>query len=489
MSTDENDTAKLNELNELLERLEQHKTYNQLDWYEPAPKQKEFHNAGKRFRQRMLMAGNQTGKTLAAGMEVAMHATGLYPDWWDGVRYKEANHWWVGGVTSDSTRDNPQRILLGRGRNWGTGTIPADKLAGSPSMARGTPDAVNSISVLHVSGGISTIKFKSYELGREKWQGETLDGIWCDEEPPADVYDEAVTRLNKRKGHMLLTFTPLLGMTEVVRRYLEPQPDDAGRKLRSVIHMTLDDATHYSEEEKREIESQYSEAMKEARVKGLPMFGEGLIYPIPDEQLEVEPFDIPPHYRHICGFDQGINHPSALVWIAYDADQDIAYIYDCWKSPDVRIADIVQAYRKRGDWIPVAWPHDVARRDPGATGRPFSELFRQEGMNMLPESASLDPQKRGPQPREPIIGFAEQRMRDGRLKVFRNLREWFREKNQYHRSEGQVVDENDDLMSAMHYALMELRSARPFKRKFQQPARAVDSDPLGEYLPSQGSWL
>jgi hypothetical protein len=80
-------------------------------------------------------------------------------------------------------------------------------------------------------------------------------------------------------------------------------------------------------------------------------------------------------------------------------------------------------------------------------------------------------------------------MRDGRLKVFRNLREWFREKNQYHRSEGQVVDENDDLMSAMHYALMELRSARPFKRKFHQPTQAVDSDPLGSYLPSQGSWL
>jgi len=480
---------KLQRVHHLVEQLNQHKLYSQLEWYEPVPKQREFHDAGKQFRQRMRMAGNQTGKTLAAGMEVAMHLTGQYPDWWKGKRFNIQTHWWIGGVTAESTRDNPQRILLGRGRNWGTGTIPKNCLVGSPSMARGVPDAVNGFSVLHKSGGTSTVKFKSYDQGREKWQGETLDGIWCDEEPPAEIFDEALTRLNKRKGHMLLTFTPLLGMTDVVRRFYEPDQDDPGRKYRKLIQMSLEDATHYTDSEREELASQYSPSVQEARVKGLPMFGEGLIYPVRDEEVETEPFAIPNHWRRICGFDHGINHPSALVWIAYNADQDIAYIYDCWKMDGVRVSDIVQAYRQRGDWIPVAWPHDVARRDPGTTGKPFADLFRQEGMNMLPESAAIDPQRRGPQPREPIIEYTYQRLTQGRLKVFRTLREWFREKNQYHRSEGQVVAENDDLISATHYALMELRSARPYTRSQPAQERGLDSDPLGSYMPSEGSWL
>ena len=485
MSTD---TTKAAELQELLDKLDRHRTYNQLDWYEPVPKQKDFHNAGQTHRQRMLMAGNQTGKTLAAGMELAMHLTGDYPDWWNGKRFHRPINVWASGVTSESTRDNPQRILLGRGRQWGTGTIPAERI-NEVSMARGVPDAVNGIEVRHKTGGISTLKFKSYDQGREKWQGETLDLIWCDEEPPADIYDEAITRLNKNKGHMLLTFTPLQGMTDVVRRYLEPEQDDAGKDLRKVIQMSLEDATHYSSQEKEEIASQYSPAMREARVKGLPMFGEGLIYPIPDAEVSVEPFAIPDHYRRVVGFDHGINHPSALVWMAYDADQDIVYVYDCWKRSNIVVSEIVSAYRKRGDWIPVAWPHDVAKRDPGQTGLPFAELFRQEGMYMLPESAAINPDRRGPQPREPIIEYMYSRMRDGRLKVFSNLQEWFREKNQYHRKEGRVVDENDDIISATHYGLMELRSAKPYRSRVNKPATAVDNDPLGEYLPSQGSWL
>ena len=481
MADEQSKEAKVRELHELLEAVQHHQQTNQIEWYRPVPKQAEFHHFSSTHRERMLMAGNQLGKTLSAGMEVAMHLTGLYPDWWQGKVFHRANHWWAAGVTNESTRDNPQRILLGRGRNYGTGTIPAHTFFSKPAMARGVADAVDTVQVVHRTGGISTLKFKSYDQGREKWQGDTLDGVWMDEEPPEDIYDEALTRLNRRKGLMMVTFTPLMGMTQVVRRFLEPDPKDKGREQRALVHMTLDDATFYSADERESIQNQYSPAMQRARVKGLPLFGEGLIYPFSEEEITCEPFAIPSYFRRICGLDHGVQHPAALAWVAYDPDTDTVYVYDTWKQSDTTIADRVQAWRQRGDWIPVAWPHDVGARDKGVTGRPFADLYAEHGMKMLPYSARMDPQTGGSQPREPIIESVYSRMKTGRFKVFRTCRAWISEQQRYHRKDGQVVDEDDDLISATHYAVMELRNARQEENMVEHIrfAEGVDYDPLG----------
>src|ERR1700747_172992 len=228
----------------LLELLRREQTRraseNRLIEYRPYAKQREFHDAGAHHRQRLLMAPNQVGKTWAAGFELAMHATGVYPGWWQGRRWTRPIVGWAAGVTGESTRDNPQRILLGRPGPWGTGAIPKAHLIDT-SSARGLADAVDTIRVRHVSGETSTIQLKSYEKGREKWQGETLDFVWFDEEPPADIYTEGLTRTNATNGMTLITFTPLLGMTEVVRRFLLEKP--AGTH---VTTMTIHDAEHYT---------------------------------------------------------------------------------------------------------------------------------------------------------------------------------------------------------------------------------------------------
>jgi hypothetical protein len=66
----------------LLKEQEMRASRSKLAAYEPYPKQQEFHAAGSEFRERILIAANQVGKTWAAGFEVTMHAAGLYPDWW-----------------------------------------------------------------------------------------------------------------------------------------------------------------------------------------------------------------------------------------------------------------------------------------------------------------------------------------------------------------------------------------------------------------------
>src|SRR4030095_2683893 len=105
-------------------------------------------------------------------------------------------------------------MLIGRPGQEGTAAIPKDAVA-ELVPARGIPDLLDSIRGRHESGAIYTICLKSYLRGRESFQGETLDFLWFDEEPPPDVYFEALTRTNVSQGPIWLTFTPLTGVSTV----------------------------------------------------------------------------------------------------------------------------------------------------------------------------------------------------------------------------------------------------------------------------------
>jgi Terminase large subunit, T4likevirus-type, N-terminal len=127
---------------------------NRLAHYKPYPKQQEFYAAGATHRERLLMAGNQLGKTLAGGFELAMHSTGRYPDWWKGKRFDGPIVAWACGTTGETVRDTVQRVLLGCTGQHGTGAIPKDAL-GELISARGVADLLDTIKVKHDSGGLS----------------------------------------------------------------------------------------------------------------------------------------------------------------------------------------------------------------------------------------------------------------------------------------------------------------------------------------------
>ena len=217
----------------LLKQLEtealRRRNTNQLKHYAPYGKQKVFHAEGKRINERLFMAGNQLGKTKAGGAEWAMHLTGRYPDWWDGATFNKPVILWASGVTGESTRDNPQRVLIGnppKEEDWGTGLVPKDALV-DYDRAMGVPNLLDNYVIKFggggdVQAGESIVYFKAYEKCREKWQGPTIDGVWFDEEPPLDIYTEGLTRTNngQRGQFSIITFTPLLGMSEVVSLFL-----------------------------------------------------------------------------------------------------------------------------------------------------------------------------------------------------------------------------------------------------------------------------
>ena len=217
---------------------------NRLRYYAPYAYQSLFHQKGAIHCERLLRAANQIGKTLAAGMEWAMHLTGDYPEWWTGKRFDEPVRMWAAGVTAESTRDNPQRILLGPPQQkelWGTGAIPKARLK-DIAPARGLSNAVDSIVVRWGSEGDknpqhSVVSFKSYERGREKWQGETLHGVWFDEEPPLEIYSEGKTRTNVLQGIVIVTLTPLQGMSDLLALFEAEAEVDNPRQLDTALQI------------------------------------------------------------------------------------------------------------------------------------------------------------------------------------------------------------------------------------------------------------
>ena len=103
----------LRERAEATDELKARLSTDQLSRYAPYLKQLAFHTAGLEHRERLLMAANQSGKTFAGAMEMAIHLTGRYPDWWPGRRWDRPIRAWAGSQTADVTRDGAQRLLVG----------------------------------------------------------------------------------------------------------------------------------------------------------------------------------------------------------------------------------------------------------------------------------------------------------------------------------------------------------------------------------------
>lgn len=443
-----------------------------LAFYSPYPKQTEFHNSGKDFRLRLLMAGNQLGKSECGSAEMAMHFTGLYPKNWGGLRVERPGRYWVGGVTSPTTRDVIQRKLLGPPGEEGTGWIPKDYIE-KLVPSRGIPGAFDYMMIKHKKGGASYVGFKSYEQGREKWQADTLDAIWFDEEPPGDIWTEGLARCTATGGFTLLTFTPLKGMSEVVRGFY-PTPDSPEK---CVTRMGIKDALHISEEMRENILNQYPEHEREARLEGVPKLGSGLIYSVPENVVAEAPIEIPHWWRRIIGIDLGGgDHPTAAVALAHDGETDTIHVYAVYKGKDPRISIHASAIKTWGQ-IPVAWPKDAYTRDRNS-GQRFADLYRQEGLRMLQEHSQFQD---GSVSVEPGIAEIHNRMVQGKFRVAYHLSDWWDEYKLYHRERGAIVKKYDDIMDATRYAVMSLRYATYIRRENRFPATVgLNYDPLAQ---------
>lgn len=414
-----------------------------------------FFAAGALYKERLFMAANRVGKSESGAFETTCHLTGDYPHWWEGRRFTKPVQWWACGTTSETTRDIVQEKLCGGINQLGLGMIPAHRIIHHTKRPHGLPGSLEQVWVRHASGGLSTIGFKAYEQGRQSFEGTARDGVWCDEEPPQDCYTEMLYRTMTTEGIIYTTFTPLQGMSDVVRGFLEPEKSEA-KNYKVMIQAGWDDVPHLAEDEKKMLLATTPPFQRDARSKGLPQLGAGAIYQMPESELQCAPFNIPAHWPRCYGMDTG--GTTAVVWGAIDRESDTLYIYDVYKREHPEPAIHFEAIKARGLWIPgVA---DAAALLMTAHDREQTiRLYKKMGLDIqLPDKAV-----------ETGIQEVWELMSGGRFKVFVNCTQWWQEYRLYHRDErGKIVKMNDHAMDATRYMVRSGRNrakTKPGQRK------------------------
>lgn len=426
----------------IVRELERRKQRNKIDTFYATPENRAgypvhlaFFEAGKKFRERLALAANRVGKTEGmGGYETSLHLTGRYPDWWPGRRFSAPVNAWIGGDTATTVRDIIQNKLLGNTGEYGTGLIPGDLLIDTTNK-RGVPDAVENVYVKHISGGRSVAQLKSYDQGREAWQGTEKHVIWLDEEPPMPIYSESLMRTMTTNGIVLNTYTPMNGMTEVTESFLAV--DKPGSKF--VCTATWDDVLHLDAATKLELWNSMPIHERDARSKGIPSIGPGKIYPVSLESMLIDPFELPKYWVKGYALDVGWNK-TAVLWGALDRDSDTLYLYSEHYQGLAEPAVHASAIKARGDMTGYIDP--AAQGGSQADGEKLIQLYRNEGLKLaLADNA-----------KEAGIFDVYQRMTTGRLKIFTTLTNLQKELPLYHRDgNGAIVKRNDHLCDCLRY--------------------------------------
>jgi phage terminase large subunit-like protein len=406
-------------------------------YYQPHPKQLNFHQSGDMFSERLFLAGNRCGKTYAGAMEMAMHLSGCYPSWWQGAQFKEPIQAWAASNTAESTRDILQKAYLGDVHKDKLGSIPYH-LIEKITYKRGVSDGVDTVYVKHISGGLSTLGFKSYDQGREKFQGTSRHFIHLDEEPEMRLYEECLLRTLDVGGLIILTMTPLKGMTDICQHFL-----NESSSKRQIIQATWNDTTHLSNEEKQRLRQTLRPHELEAREKGVPSLGSGKVYPVTEMNVSVSRFDLPQHYLKTFAIDFGWSNPTAIVWGAKDPETGVVYIYDVYAENEKTPLEHTEVIKEKGLLHGVCDPAGLGASQ--SDGQSLMAQYQKHGVFLTAANNQV----------EAGVMQVLEALENGQLKVMHHLEAWWQEFRLYRRTEnGKIHKKNDHLMDATRYLIV-----------------------------------
>lgn len=200
---------------------------------------------------------------------------------------------------------------------------------------------------------------------------------------------------------------------------------------------------HLDEDTKRELLESTPPHLREARSQGVPSLGTGAIYPIPVEEITVNPFAIPPNWKRGYALDVGWNR-TAAVWGAQDPVDLTLYLYAEHYRGQAEAPVHAAAIKARGEWI-----HGAI--DPAARGRAQHDgtqlivKYQDAGLKLVPAKNAV----------EAGIHLVWQLLSTGRLKIFTTMQNFLEEYRNYHRDEnGKIVKEDDHALDAGRYLCM-----------------------------------
>lgn len=439
----------------LLQEKSRRIRFNHIEEYYPEdgplsrhnyPKHIAFFNAGAKFSERCIMAANRIGKSEGIGAyEITLHATGKYPTWWKGKRFSQPIKAWAAGSTGTTARDIVQYKLLGQPEEQGTGMIPGDLIVKTTPKAGGVPNAVDTILVRHISGGLSRIKIKSYAEGRKSFEGTEQEIIWLDEECPLSIYTECVTRTMTTNGHIIFTFTPLAGQTKTVKQFMpggKIKNDPTSSKI--LIQATWDDAPHITEKQKRKLFASLPPHEQDARSKGVPSLGSGAIYPVLESDITCDPFELPDYHPRVYGMDVGWNR-TAAVWAAIDESTKTIYIYSEYYRGKAEPIIHAEGIKSRGSWIRGVIDPAADKNTSQIDGKKSLKEYQKLGLKLKKADNAV----------ETGIQKVWLGLSTGRIKIFKSCVNLLNEYRQYCRDEnGKIVKEDDHLMDSLRYLIM-----------------------------------
>lgn len=432
--------------------------------------------------QKMLMAGNQTGKTMSTGFEFACHCTADYPDWWDGPRTIFTLNAMALGVDGEQLKEVVQKTLFGEvddRKQFSGGWIhPAEIIDVEWS---GTVTGLARRVRVRSKYGTTTITLRQYTQsktgsGSLSFAGSIFDLIWVDECPPDTLVGQLVMRtingMRRKGGWIRYSMTPELGVTQLVDNFMN------NRKGGQALHgpIAWDQCKHLTEDVQEQILAGIPEHEHDMRRKGIPFFGSGLIYPYPESRYVIDDFEISqiPWATVLRAMDLGIDHPTAIAWMAYDPEIDRIYLLrDYQQSGEAAAihAAVANQYLKDS---PVVFPPDVDTSEKGS-GKTVRDWYHKAGLTNTLDFKNPDDSKYV----EPGIMDLNERLKTDRLKICRSCVNTIREMRLYHRKDGKIVKKNDDSLDALRYgAMMIPRYGVPQnRRRGRKPRvhRAMDS--------------
>ncbi|EJT3982439.1 terminase family protein [Salmonella enterica] len=474
------------EIKHKLKRIYNFYRYNFVKLFKPLWYQEKFMQMGKEYRIRFHQAGNRTGKTRGSCTEFSYHLTGLYPDWWDGMRVNDGGHtYWAIGINYDSIKKVLQNELLGtnnakRRENIGEGAIPRHCI----DLERGleTDGArVVQVTIKHVSGRDNTLMFYGCE-NEAAMMGQKVRGILFDEEPPYNsisIYTQCLTRLQNAggpgvDGFMIITATPENGQTALLDLF---DKNEGGKLYRQ--YNTMEDNPYLTDEQREEYLAALPQWERDMRSKGIPIKGMGLVFGGIDETklrvLEpiIDDFDDTmigidwgktkdPTVVVVCTRNPNTDHYSIVHERVFDKDE-----YD--RSPS-NIADYLLNSQFRG--VPVIGGCNDAGLIDGGTEANF-KILQRLGVNVYPVQFQNPPESMlkakalnasGSRSNSIDAGIAEMRlmMQQGRLSVKDDCDLWWKERRTYSYTFNRTTGKHgynkgyEHSIDASRYALMSL---------------------------------
>lgn len=459
-------TVQKERLYDVLMAYEDYVKHNRFYYYTPDVPMRQFFDNGNDTRIRGLISANRVGKTYSSTFEVVCHATGIYPTkethgWdWHGVRYKNATKGWVLGYTMESicSPKNIRDLLIGTPDDWGTGWIPKH-LIDHMSFVNEGKGLVKEIKVKHTSGDISSIGIRFYSQGMSVLMGASLDYFLIDESPKDDtIFPQMVTRIQKaqdRLGRGMVSATPEFGLQPLIEAFVSPD----GPYHKGYTGCTVWDVSHITEQDIVNMKADIPKHQWDMRLKGLPVLGSGAVYPIEQKDIEYDNIPIEDHWKVVIGIDFGWTHPAAVVFVAWDMDTDMIYVYQAKKQAEWSLPEMAAFINSNGTY-PVVWPADGGNETQGASGIGMKDQLDSFGCNMNNERFH-NPIVDGKKNNAVEAGLANIRtmLKIGKLKIHRNLLDLLNEYRVYHYDPktGKVSKTNDDLMDAMRYAVQSVR--------------------------------